>query len=80
MASKLPKMLHDVITVLDFTETDRNYVDRSIDDLGMAFHSFTEEIITWSKDYFSSKLHCCNWLLWNLSRLVDCLMSPIVDN
>ena len=46
MASKLPKMLHDEITMLDFTGIDQNSVDRSIDDQGMAFQNFTEEIIT----------------------------------
>jgi len=46
MASKLPKMLHDEITMLDFTGIDQSSVDRSIDDQGMAFQNFTEEIIT----------------------------------
>lgn len=56
-------MLHDEITVLDFTEIDQNYVDHSIDDLGMAFQNFIEEIITRSKDSVNNTLDCCNSLL-----------------
>jgi len=63
MAFKPPEMLHDEITVLDFTEIDQNYVDHSIDDLGMAFQNFIEEIITRSKDSVNNTLDCCNSLL-----------------